>query len=142
MAKHGKRVLELRKKVDPDRDYQPDEALTLVKELASAKFDETIEAHLRMGVDPRHADQMVRGSIVLPAGTGKKLRVLAFATGEKVREAEEAGADYVVCLLALGRPEEATARLRGAREVFADLGAGPLAAEADALLQRATGTGA
>src|SRR6266508_53848 len=95
MAKHGKRVLELRKKVDPDRDYQPDEALTLVKELASAKFDETIEAHLRMGVDPRHAEQMVRGSVVLPAGTGKKLRVLAFAEGDKAREAEEAGADFV-----------------------------------------------
>jgi large subunit ribosomal protein L1 len=95
MAKHGKRVLELRKKVDPERDYQPDEGLTLVKELASAKFDETIEAHLRMGVDPRHADQMVRGSVVLPAGTGKQLRVLAFAQGDKAREAEEAGADLV-----------------------------------------------
>lgn len=95
MAKHGKRVLELRKKVDPERDYQPDEGLALVKELASAKFDETIEAHLRMGVDPRHADQMVRGSVVLPAGTGKQLRVLAFAQGDKAREAEEAGADLV-----------------------------------------------
>jgi large subunit ribosomal protein L1 len=95
MAKHGKRVLELRKKVDPERDYQPDEGLTLVKELASAKFDETIEAHLRMGVDPRHAEQMVRGSVVLPAGTGKQLRVLAFAEGDKAREAQEAGADFV-----------------------------------------------
>jgi large subunit ribosomal protein L1 len=95
MPKHGKRVQELRKKVDPDKDYQPDEGLTLVKELANAKFDETIEAHLRMGVDPRHADQMVRGSVVLPAGTGKKLRVLAFAQGDKAREAEEAGADVV-----------------------------------------------
>ena len=65
MAKQGKRVLELQKKVDPERVYQPDEALTLVKDLANAKFDETIEAHLRMGVDPRHADQMVRGSVVL-----------------------------------------------------------------------------
>lgn len=95
MSKRGKRVLELRKKVDPDRDYQPDEGLTLVKDLANAKFDETIEAHLRMGVDPRHADQMVRGSVVLPAGTGKQLRVLAFAQGDKAREAEEAGADFV-----------------------------------------------
>src|SRR5437870_6465895 len=95
MARKGKRVLELQKKVDPERVYQPDEALTLVKDLANAKFDETIEAHLRMGVDPRHADQMVRGSVVLPAGTGKKLRVLAFAEGEKAREAEEAGADLV-----------------------------------------------
>jgi len=95
MAKQGKRVLELQKKVDPERVYQPDEALTLVKDLANAKFDETIEAHLRMGVDPRHADQMVRGSVVLPAGTGKQMRVLAFAQADKAREAEEAGADYV-----------------------------------------------
>jgi large subunit ribosomal protein L1 len=95
MAQHGKRFLELRKKVDPDRVYDPNEALTLVKDLARAKFDETIEAHLRMGVDPRHADQMVRGSVVLPAGTGKQIRVLAFAQGDKAREAEEAGADMV-----------------------------------------------
>jgi large subunit ribosomal protein L1 len=95
MSKHGKRVLELEKKVDPERVYQPDEALALVKDLATAKFDETIEAHLRMGVDPRHADQMVRGSVVLPAGTGKQLRVLAFAQADKAREAEEAGADFV-----------------------------------------------
>ena len=95
MAKHGKRLQELRKKVDPDRVYEPNDALTLVKDLASAKFDETIEAHLRMGVDPRHADQMVRGSVVLPAGTGKQMRVLAFAQGDKAREAEEAGADFV-----------------------------------------------
>ena len=95
MATHGKRVLELRKKVDPERDYEPDEGLTLVKALANARFDETIEAHLRMGVDPRHADQMVRGSIILPAGTGKQVRVLAFAQADKAREAEEAGADFV-----------------------------------------------
>ena len=95
MARHGKRYLELRKKVDPDQVYEPNDAFTLVKGLASAKFDETIEAHLRMGVDPRHADQMVRGSVVLPAGTGKQVRVLAFAQGDKAREAEEAGADFV-----------------------------------------------
>src|SRR6266545_4208135 len=95
MPKHGKRYLELNKKVDPERVYQPDEALTAVKELASAKFDETIEAHLRMGVDPRHAEQMVRGSVILPAGTGKQVRVLAFAQADKAREAEEAGADFV-----------------------------------------------
>jgi large subunit ribosomal protein L1 len=95
MADRGKRMVELRKKVDPERLYQPDEALDLVKELAAAKFDETIECHIRTGVDPRHADQMVRGSVVLPAGTGKTIRVLAFAQGEKAREAEEAGADYV-----------------------------------------------
>lgn len=92
---HGKRVLEARKKVDTTRVYEPNEALSLLKELASAKFDETIECHIRTGVDPRHADQMVRGSVVLPAGTGKKLRVLAFAQGEKQREAEEGGADFV-----------------------------------------------
>lgn len=92
---HGKRVLEARKKVDTTRVYEPDEALSLLKALATAKFDETIECHIRTGVDPRHADQMVRGSVVLPAGTGKKLRVLAFAQGEKQREAEEAGADFV-----------------------------------------------
>lgn len=91
----GKRVLELRKKVDPTATYAPDEGIRLAKDLANAKFDETIECHLRMGVDPRHADQMVRGSLVLPAGTGKKMRVLAFVQGEKFREAEEAGADYV-----------------------------------------------
>jgi large subunit ribosomal protein L1 len=75
--------------------YTPDEALPLVKDLATAKFDETVEAHIRTGVDPRHADQMIRGSVVLPAGTGKRVRVLAFAQGDQAREAEEAGADYV-----------------------------------------------
>ena len=95
MPRHGKRYLELNKKVDPEKVYQPDEALTTVKDLAGAKFDETIEAHLRMGVDPRHADQMVRGSVILPAGTGKQMRVLAFAQADKAREAEEAGADFV-----------------------------------------------
>ena len=91
----GKRVLELRKKVDPMATYAPDEGIRLAKDLSNAKFDETIECHLRMGVDPRHADQMVRGSLVLPAGTGKRIRVLAFVGGEKFREAEEAGADIV-----------------------------------------------
>ncbi len=95
MARHGKRYIELRKKVDPQQVYEPNEAIELARELASAKFDETIEVHLRMGVDPRHADQLVRGSVVLPAGTGKKVRVLAFAQGERAREAEEAGADFV-----------------------------------------------
>jgi len=95
VPKHGKRYLELQKKIDPDRVYEPEEALTAVKDLATTKFDETIEAHFRMGVDPRHADQMVRGSVILPAGTGKQLRVLAFAQAEKAREAEEAGADFV-----------------------------------------------
>src|SRR5437764_14098486 len=95
MAKKGKRIRELEKKVDTEKLYLPDEALPLVKDLANAKFDETIECHIRTGVDPRHADQMVRGSIVLPAGLGKQVRVLAFAQGDKAREAEEAGADFV-----------------------------------------------
>ncbi len=95
MARRGKRYIELRKKVDPQQVYDPIEAINLAKEVSSAKFDETIELHMRMGVDPRHADQVVRGSVVLPAGTGKKLRVLAFAQGDRAREAEEAGADIV-----------------------------------------------
>src|SRR3989442_1659423 len=95
MADSGKRMTELRKKVDPDKLYEPAEGLQLTKDLSSTKFDETIECHIRTGLVPRHADQMVRASVVLPAGTGKKIRVLAFAQGEKVREAEEAGADYV-----------------------------------------------
>jgi large subunit ribosomal protein L1 len=95
MAQKGKRTRELEKKVDTEKLYAPEEALPLVKELSSAKFDETVEVHIRTGVDPRHADQMVRGSVVLPAGTGKRVRVLAFAQGEQAREAEEAGADFV-----------------------------------------------
>ena len=95
MAKRGKRMQELRQKIEPGQLYQPDDGLNLVKDVSSAKFDETIEVHIRTGVDPRHADQLVRGSVVLPAGTGKKVRVLAFAQGESAREAEEAGADIV-----------------------------------------------
>ena len=95
MAKTGKRYRELAGKVDPEKFYPPEEALPLIKELSSAKFDETVEAHVRTGVDPRHADQMIRGSVILPAGTGKRVRVLAFAQGEQAREAEEAGADFV-----------------------------------------------
>lgn len=95
MPSRGKRFEEARKLVDPNRTYEPDEALALIKAVSKAKFDETIECHIRTGVDPRHADQMIRGSIVLPEGTGKMLRVVAFAQGEKAREAEEAGADVV-----------------------------------------------
>ena len=83
----GKKYAEAAKKVDRDRLYEPREAVTLVKELATAKFDETVEIHIRTGVDPRHADQVVRGSAALPAGTGKTRRVIAFATGDKAREA-------------------------------------------------------
>jgi large subunit ribosomal protein L1 len=95
MAKHGKRYLELLKKIDRQKLYEPREAVRLLKELASARFDETVEVHVRTGLDVRHADQMVRGATVLPAGTGTHVRLLVFAAGEKAREAEEAGADYV-----------------------------------------------
>lgn len=95
MAHHGKRFLDLKKTLEGGQLYAPPDALQLVKDLATTKFDETIECHVRTGLDPRHAEQMVRGSVVLPAGTGRKLRVLAFAQGEKAREAEEAGADFV-----------------------------------------------
>jgi large subunit ribosomal protein L1 len=91
----GKRYKEAAAKIDPNRDYAPGEAVALAKETGSAKFDATIEAHIRLGVDPRHAEQMVRGTVVLPHGTGKKQRILVFAQGEKMREATEAGADFV-----------------------------------------------
>src|SRR5215207_10449394 len=93
MARHGKKYRAAAEKVDPVNQYEPTEAVKLVKEVAFAKFDETVELHIRTGVDPRHADQVVRGSASLPAGTGKTRRVVAFAQGDKAREAEEAGAD-------------------------------------------------
>jgi len=93
--KRGKRYKESLKLVDRMKLYEPKEALDLVQKTASAKFDETVEAHVRLGVDSRHADQQVRGAVVLPHGTGKKVRVLVFAKGEKAKEAEEAGAEYV-----------------------------------------------
>jgi large subunit ribosomal protein L1 len=95
MPSHGKKYDDAVKKVDRDRLYAPQEAMELLREVSYVKFDPTVEVHIRTGLDPRHAEQMVRGSVVLPAGTGKKVRVLAFAQGEKAREAEEAGADYV-----------------------------------------------
>ncbi|MGE5620342.1 MAG: 50S ribosomal protein L1 [Sphingomonadaceae bacterium] len=95
MPSHGKRYIEAAKKVDSDKYYTPQEAIKVLREISYTKFDPTVEVHLRTGVDPRHADQMVRGLAVLPAGTGKPVRVLAFAQGEKAKEAEEAGADYV-----------------------------------------------
>src|SRR3982074_2506078 len=91
----GKRYKEAAAKIDPNKDYAPSEAVALAKETGATKFDATIEAHIRLGVDPRHAEQMVRGTVVLPHGTGKKQRILVFAQGEKMREATEAGADFV-----------------------------------------------
>ena len=93
--KKGKRYLEAAKLVDRMTTYEAAEAVSLVKKCASAKFDETIEAHIRLGVDGRHADQQVRGAVVLPHGTGKTVRVLVFAKGPKADEALAAGADYV-----------------------------------------------
>ncbi len=95
MAKHGKKYLEAEKLVDREKLYQPQEAVSLLKKLNYVKFDPTVEVHMKLGVDPRHADQMVRGTAMLPAGTGKDVKVLVFAQGEKVSEAEAAGADFV-----------------------------------------------
>ncbi len=95
MAKQGKRIVEARSGIDRLTAYPIDQAVALVKANAKAKFDETIEAAINLGVDPRHADQMVRGAIVLPHGTGKSIRVAVFAKGEKEKEAQEAGADFV-----------------------------------------------
>ena len=91
----GRRLLEQKTRIDTERLYHPREALELLKELDGAKFDESIEAHVHLNVDPRRADQMVRGTLMLPNGTGKTRRVAVFAVGEKAREAEEAGADVV-----------------------------------------------
>lgn len=93
--KRGKRYIEAAKLVDPQKTYEPDEALELVIKSATAKFDETVEIHLRMGVDSRRADQQIRGTVVLPHGTGKEMRVLVFAKGPAADQAKEAGADYV-----------------------------------------------
>ena len=93
--KHGKKYMETAKAVDRAKLYDPDEAISLVKKAAVAKFDETIEAHIRTGCDGRHADQQIRGAVVLPHGTGKTVRVLVFAKGAKADEAVAAGAEHV-----------------------------------------------
>ena len=93
--KHGKKYVEAAKLVDRAVFYEPNDAIALVKKTAVAKFDETIEAHIRTGCDGRHAEQQIRGAVVLPNGPGKTVRVLVFAKGDKVNEAEAAGADYV-----------------------------------------------
>jgi len=95
MARKGKKYLEAIKKVDQERKYDLQEGLALLKETSFAKFDETVNLAVRLGVDPRKADQTVRGSVTLPHGTGKKVTVLVFAVGEKEKEARDAGADYV-----------------------------------------------
>ena len=95
MPQHGKKYLEAAKLVDREQTYSPAEAAALAKQTTAVNFDATIEAHLRLGVDPRHADQMVRGTVVLPHGTGKTVRVAVFAQGEKAQEALRAGADEV-----------------------------------------------
>jgi len=96
MPKRGKKYLEALKKVDRNRLYSPQEAVQLVKETAYANFDASVDLHIRLGVDPRHADQQVRGVVLLPHGLGKKVRVLVFAAGDAARIAEAAGADYVI----------------------------------------------
>jgi large subunit ribosomal protein L1 len=93
--KRGKKYIESAKLVDKNKSYEVSEGMGLIEKTAKAKFDETVEAHIRLGVDSRHADQQVRGAVVLPHGTGKQVRVLVFAKGDKVAEAEQAGADYV-----------------------------------------------
>lgn len=95
MPKHGKKFRDAQARVPEGTTFQPTEAVSLVKELSFAKFDETVEVAVRLGVDPRHADQIVRGAVVLPHGTGKTARVLVIAQGDRAREAEEAGADFV-----------------------------------------------
>jgi large subunit ribosomal protein L1 len=95
MAKHGKKYLAALAKIDINKSYTPREAIILVKETSITKFDATVEAHLRMGLDPRQADQMIRDVVVLPNGLGKVVRVLVFAQGEGAMRAQEAGADYV-----------------------------------------------
>ena len=95
MSKQGKRYAESMRLVSPDTQYDPVEAIRLLKQTPKAKFDETVEVAIRLGIDPKQADQQVRGTVALPAGTGKSVRVLVFAKGEKAKEAEAAGADIV-----------------------------------------------
>src|SRR6202051_2213731 len=93
MSKHGRRFSESLAQVDREHEYEPAEAVALVRSLSSAKFDESIEIHVRTGLNVRHADEQLRGTIALPNGLGKDVKIIVFAQGEKVREAEEAGAD-------------------------------------------------
>jgi large subunit ribosomal protein L1 len=95
MANHGKAYIDARKDLDREREYSPAEAVALVKQLAHAKFDESVEVHVRTGLNVRHADEQLRGTLALPNGLGKDVKVAVFAQGDKAREAEEAGADVV-----------------------------------------------
>src|SRR6476619_324837 len=95
MAKHGKRYLEARSRIDPERVYDPVEAVQLIRDQELTRFDPTVEVHLRLGVNVRHADQQLRGTISLPHGTGREVTVAVVAQGDKAREAEQAGADLV-----------------------------------------------
>jgi len=95
MPKHGKKYLNALKLLEDGKLYEPQEAVSLLKKMNYVNFDPTVEVHMRLGVDPRHADQMVRGVAMLPAGSGKEVKVLVFAQGEKANEAEAAGADFV-----------------------------------------------
>ena len=95
MAKHGKKYQESAKLIEADKVYDAEEAIALIQKMPSVKFDATLEVSVKLGVDPKHADQQVRGAVVLPNGTGKTKRVLVFAKGEKAKEAELAGADFV-----------------------------------------------
>ena len=95
MAKHGKKFLEARAKIDREREYDPGEAIRLIKDAKFSKMDETLEVHVRTGLNVRHADEQLRGTIALPNGLGKEVKIAVFAQGDKAREAEEAGADVV-----------------------------------------------
>src|SRR5213592_2859311 len=95
MAKHGKAYVESKSKVDREHEYEPAEAVKLLKETKRAKFDESVEVHIRTGLNVRHADEQLRGTIALPHGLGKEVKIAVFAKGDKAREAEEAGADFV-----------------------------------------------
>jgi large subunit ribosomal protein L1 len=95
MAKHGKKYRQALEKYDFSKEYDLESAIGLLKNIAYANYDETVEVHTNLGIDPRHAEQQLRGTVTLPKGTGKTLRVLVFAKGEKIKEAQEAGADFV-----------------------------------------------
>src|SRR6202043_317798 len=95
MAKHGKTYLDVKQRFDREREYTPQEAISLVKQLTRVKFNESVEVHIRTGLNVRHADEQLRGTIALPNGLGKEVKIAVFAQGDKAREAEEAGADVV-----------------------------------------------